>query len=101
MPRIEDCASGAVACQIFDRLHPPGTGPSAPAPPGGPDETAAGGGSAGAAGGAGAGGAVQMSRVCFKARSEYEFVNNYKILQKVFDKCAVDKVRAQRLPSRP
>lgn len=37
-------------------------------------------------------GKVPMSKVNFAAKQDYEFVNNYKILQKVFDRCNVDKV---------
>ena len=41
-----------------------------------------------------------MSRVNFGARQEYEYLNNFKVLQKTFKDHKVDKVRAARLLSR-
>jgi RP/EB family microtubule-associated protein len=58
LTKIEETASGAVACQIFDLLFP---------------------------------GTVQMSRVNWGAKSEWEFVANYKVLQAACDKVGVDK----------
>jgi hypothetical protein len=37
-----------------------------------------------------------MSRVNFGARQEYEYLNNFKVLQKTFKDHKVDKVRAVR-----
>ncbi|KAI8471322.1 MAG: microtubule plus-end binding protein [Monoraphidium minutum] len=56
--KVEETASGAVACQIMDALHP---------------------------------GAVPMKKVDFNAKNEYEYINNYKVLQEVFNKLGVDK----------
>ena len=36
-------------------------------------------------------GEVPMSKVRWDAKSEHEFVENYKIIQRVFDKKGVDK----------
>ena len=58
LSKIEETASGAVACQVFDMLFP---------------------------------NIVQMSRVNWGARSEWEFVANYKVLQAACDKLGVDK----------
>ena len=56
---IEQTCSGAVACQLFDALHGPGT--------------------------------VNMKRVDFNVKSEYEYIQNYKELQKAFTKHHVDR----------
>ena len=58
LERVEDTASGAVACQLMDVLHP---------------------------------GAVNLRRVDFNARAEYEVVANYKELQQALAKAGVDK----------
>lgn len=55
---LQTC-SGAVACQLMDVLHGPGT--------------------------------INMKKVDFNVRNEWEFVNNYKELQKAFTKMKVDR----------
>jgi microtubule-associated protein, RP/EB family len=66
LQKIEQTASGAVACQLFDIMYP---------------------------------GSIAMAKVNWAARSDYEFIQNYKILQGGFNKhhvqrhVDVDKVR--------
>jgi RP/EB family microtubule-associated protein len=65
LSKIEETASGAVACQIFDLLFP---------------------------------NTVHMSKVNWGARSEWEFIGNYKVLQAACDKVGVDrKIEVDRL----
>jgi len=56
--KVEQCASGAVHCQIMDALYP---------------------------------GHVPLSRVNFNATQTYEFVENYKVLQKVFKSVGIER----------
>lgn len=57
--KIEQTATGAVACQVLDVIFP---------------------------------GVVPMHKVNWKATQEYEFINNYKIVQQVFIKQKISKV---------
>eukprot|EP00826_Nyctotherus_ovalis_P057397 TRINITY_DN7842_c0_g1_i1.p1 TRINITY_DN7842_c0_g1~~TRINITY_DN7842_c0_g1_i1.p1 ORF type:complete len:251 (-),score=100.76 TRINITY_DN7842_c0_g1_i1:73-825(-) len=57
--KIEETASGAVACQIMDAMYP---------------------------------GTVPMQKVNWKAKYDYEFIANYKILQQSFIKHKIQKV---------
>ena len=56
--KIEETASGAVACQILDAIYP---------------------------------GEVPMTRVRWDAKSAHEYIDNYKIIQQVFEKKGVEK----------
>lgn len=56
--KVEQCASGAAHCQVFDVLYP---------------------------------GRVPLHKVNFDARKEYEFIANYKVLQKVFDQLHIQR----------
>lgn len=56
--KVEECATGAIYCQIMDCLYP---------------------------------GTIPMSRVNWAAKSEYEFVNNFKLVQKVFTNKQISK----------
>lgn len=58
LSKIEQTASGAVACQLMDALHP---------------------------------GCVALAKVDFNAKNDYEYINNYKILQAAFTKLGIDK----------
>lgn len=56
--KVEQCASGAVHCQILDSIFP---------------------------------GKVPMSKVNWEAKSDYEFTNNFKIVQSCFTKMNIGK----------
>jgi len=56
--KIEQCASGALYCQVVDALAP---------------------------------GKIALSKVNFEAKHEYEYVNNFKVLQSGFDRIAIKK----------
>lgn len=63
--KIEQCATGAVYCQIIDAIYP---------------------------------GTFPISKVNWQAKHEYEFVNNFKILQKAFDKNGITRhIEVQKL----
>ena len=73
MSKIEETASGAVACQLLDAIYP---------------------------------GDVNMARVRWDAKSPHEFIDNYKVIQAVFEKKGIDKYlgawgrRGRRAPPR-
>jgi RP/EB family microtubule-associated protein len=56
--KVEQCANGAVYCQIIDACHP---------------------------------GKVAMRKVNWMAKSDHEFIPNYKVLQAAFDKGGITK----------
>jgi RP/EB family microtubule-associated protein len=58
LEKIEQTASGAVACQLMDKFFP---------------------------------GSVQMKRVNWEAKSDFQFIENYKILQAAFTTCNIQK----------
>jgi RP/EB family microtubule-associated protein len=58
LTKIEETATGAVACQMTEMIFP---------------------------------GSIPMARVNWEARSDYEFVQNYKLLQNAFNKHNVQR----------
>jgi RP/EB family microtubule-associated protein len=58
LTKVEQCASGAIYCQIVDATYP---------------------------------GTVKMAKVNWMARSDHEFIPNYKILQAAFDRNSIQK----------
>jgi len=58
LTKVEECANGAVYCQIIDSVHPQ---------------------------------SVQMSKVNWLAKTDYEFIPNYKLLQVAFDRLDIEK----------
>lgn len=58
LQKVEQCASGAIYCQIIDACHP---------------------------------GSVAMRRVNWMAKSDHEFIPNYKVLQAAFDKNCIER----------
>eukprot|EP01138_Halocafeteria_seosinensis_P016397 gb/GECG01016728.1/.p1 GENE.gb/GECG01016728.1/~~gb/GECG01016728.1/.p1 ORF type:complete len:290 (+),score=51.14 gb/GECG01016728.1/:1-870(+) len=63
--KVEETASGAVACQLMDMIYP---------------------------------GSVPMNKVKWDAKSEYDYIQNYKLLQSAFNKKNVEKhIEVERL----
>eukprot|EP00746_Dinoflagellata_sp_MGD_P166681 gnl/MRDRNA2_/MRDRNA2_96748_c0_seq1.p1 gnl/MRDRNA2_/MRDRNA2_96748_c0~~gnl/MRDRNA2_/MRDRNA2_96748_c0_seq1.p1 ORF type:complete len:306 (-),score=74.11 gnl/MRDRNA2_/MRDRNA2_96748_c0_seq1:322-1239(-) len=58
LTKVEQCANGAVYCQVIDACHP---------------------------------GKVAMKKVNWMAKSDHEFIPNYKVLQAAFDKSGITK----------
>jgi len=58
LTKVEQCANGAVYCQVIDACHP---------------------------------GKVAMRKVNWVAKSDHEFIPNYKVLQAAFDKSGITK----------
>lgn len=58
LTKIEQTASGAIACQLTEYIFP---------------------------------GSIPMSKVNWEAKSDYEFINNYKLLQKAFSKHRIQR----------
>ena len=56
--KVEQCATGAIHCQILDSIYP---------------------------------GKIAMSKVNWEAKSDYEFTNNFKIVQGAFSKMNLSK----------
>ena len=58
LQKIEESASGAVACQLLDAIYP---------------------------------GDVTMGKVRWDGKAPHEFIDNYKVIQAVFEKKGIDK----------
>jgi len=59
LSKIEQCATGAVYCQIIDKLYP---------------------------------GTTQLGKVKWDAKFDYQYMDNYKILNAAFKKNGIQKV---------
>jgi microtubule-associated protein, RP/EB family len=74
LTKVEQTASGAIACQLLDAMHP-GDLPIDPLiSPHYTDQ-------------------VPMHKVNWSAKQDFEFIQNYKILQTCFTKLNIDRVR--------
>ena len=57
--KVEQMATGALYCNLFDALHP---------------------------------GTIPMKKVDFNVKFDYEYVNNWKLMQTAFKRVGIDKV---------